>query len=388
MYRPGNADDLRYVINDAACAGEKLRIRGGGTKDLVGRPLGREKVLDMRGFSGINSYEPAELVLTAGAGTPLHVIASALEAEQQVLGFDPFDHASLFGVEGTATIGGVLAANASGSRRLARGAARDHLLGFTAVSGRGELFVAGGRVVKNVTGYDLPKLMAGSWGRLAALVEVTLKTMPRPQVSTTVRVTGLGVNQSANLMAHALGTSTEIAAARHFPAPLAWHCTGAEHSVTDFLIEGFRESVEARCDHLVRFISDNVGERPVDMIGAETCDWSAIGPNVALPFDQPLWRVSILPSRASACLEALETLGASYWMDWAGGLLWVSVGDKSVRVREIATAFGGHAMLLRAPDEVRERVAAFETSSAPLAALEGRVRRGFDPSGIFETGRF
>src|SRR5438045_4268573 len=179
---PTDIDELREAVAEALAAEEPLEVVGGGSKRRLGRPLQTAHTLELSRLSGIRDYAPSELVLTAGAATPLAEIERALSEHNQMLAFEPPGWGGLLGVEDAApTLGGILACNLSGPRRIKAGAARDHFLGFSAVSGRGEIFKAGGKVVKNVTGYDLPKLMAGSYGTLAALEEATVKVLPQPE---------------------------------------------------------------------------------------------------------------------------------------------------------------------------------------------------------------
>jgi glycolate oxidase FAD binding subunit len=238
MTRPATTDDLCALIADAQATGTKLRLRGGSTKDAIGAPC-EAQVIDMRGFAGVVDYDPPELVLTVGAGTPLAQIEALVASEGQMLAFDPFDHGAMLGNDGGATIGGIIAAGVAGPARLSRGGARDHLLGFTAVSGRGEKFVAGAKVVKNVTGYDLPKLMAGSWGRLAALTELTLKVLPAPRTQQTLVMRGLDPAGAVAAMARAMGSAAEVTAAAHLPD---WR----GEAMTALRLDGFAESVAAR----------------------------------------------------------------------------------------------------------------------------------------------
>src|SRR5579864_7211182 len=191
-FRPHDERELSDIVAAALAREEPLEIVAGGSKRGLGRPLQTPHTLDMSAFAGIRSYEPEELVLTAGAATPMQVIERALAERGQMLAFEPPDWRRLLGSENAQpTLGGVTACNLSGPRRIKAGAARDHLLGFRAVSGRAEAFKAGGRVVKNVTGYDLSKLMAGSYGTLAALEEVTVKVLPRPETAATVLFAGV-----------------------------------------------------------------------------------------------------------------------------------------------------------------------------------------------------
>src|SRR5580658_10333037 len=219
---PTSIDELREAIGSALAAEEPVELVAGGTKRGLGRPLQTPHLVDLTRLSGIRDYAPNELVLTAGAATPLGAIERALAASAQMLAFEPPDWRGLLGaVHGSQTLGGVLACNLSGPRRIKAGAARDHFLGFTAVSGRGEIFKSGGRVVKNVTGYDLCKLIAGSWGTLAAMTDVTIKTLPRAETEETVLVLNLDNLTARKVMTAATGSYGDVSAAAHVPAAVA-----------------------------------------------------------------------------------------------------------------------------------------------------------------------
>jgi glycolate oxidase FAD binding subunit len=374
--------DLAAALADAAASGTRLSIAGGGSKAGVGRVVDGP-VLSTAALQGIVDYDPAELVLTVQAGTPLSDIEALVAAEGQMLAFEPFDHGPIFGVApGKATIGGVAAAGVSGSRRVSAGAARDHMLGLRAISGRGELFVAGARVVKNVTGYDLPKLAAGSWGRLFAITELTLKVLPRPQSSETCVLENLDAASAVRAMAAAMGSRAEIGAAAHRPpAP-------GQPALTAFRIEGFPPSVAARKD-LLRSVLQPFG--PMDLLDAPTADgfWDDLRTLRPLGQALPIWRINVPPASGSAVVDALVPDDEGRWlMDWAGGLVWLAHDGDADRVRECAANLGGHAMLLRAPEALRAGIPAFHPPAPGLAALETRVRRAFDPLGLFETGRF
>ncbi len=364
--RPASIEQLAGIVSEAAASGAKLELRGGGSKAEIGAPRDAE-IVDLTAFSGILDYDPAELVLTARAGTPLVELQAAVAERGQMLAFEPFDHGSIFGRdEGAATIGGVIAAGVSGSRRLSRGPVRDHLLGFKAVSGRGEVFIGGGKVVKNVTGYDLSKVMAGSWGRLAALVEVTLKVLPKPQVQRSLGVRDLGPKAAVELMSKTMGSQADVAAAGHAPG------------LTVIRLEGFGPSVEARSDMLEAMGAEPLADDEADAF------WARL--RRPLPHAEVLWRISVPASRAPEMVGALD---GDWIMDWAGGLIWNGpIDGVSEGIRRHADAVGGHAMLVRAPEAMRPEVPALHPPAPGVAALEARVRRAFDPAGVFETGRF
>lgn len=338
--------------------------------------------MEMGGLTGIVDYDPAELVLTLRPGTPLAEVQSLVAGARQMLAFEPFDHGPMFGgTEGKATIGGIVAAGVGGSRRLSAGGVRDHVLGIRAVSGRGELFVAGAKVVKNVTGYDLPKLVTGSWGRLCAVTELTLKVLPRPEQRTTWFVAGLDDAAAVRVMAAAMGSQAEVACAAHRPARV-----GGE-PLTALRLEGFAPSVRARGEVLARLLAQHgMVERPSeDEAEAYWADFVTLSP---LPREPALWRINIAPSAAPELLEALAPAGAKWMLDWAGGLVFLASHGAAETVRTAASRAGGHATLLRADSATRDKVSAFHPPEPGLARLEERVRRAFDPAGVFETGRF
>jgi glycolate oxidase FAD binding subunit len=382
ILRPRDQDDIVDAIADAAREGGRLEIRGGGSKADVGAPRDGASLLDMTGFGGIVDYDPAELVLTARAGAPLAELEALIAAEGQMLAFEPFDHGPIFGAPaGAATIGGVVASGVAGSRRLTRGGARDHLLGFKGVSGRGEAFVAGAKVVKNVTGYDLPKLLAGSWGRLAVLTEVTLKVTPRGRAETTLFIEGLSPVEAHRVMARAMGSQAEISAAAHAPGALRGGV-----GLTALRLEGFGPSVAARCELVHELVSDH---RPFAASEKEAGDfWGNLRTLASLADGRPLWRVNVPPGGGCVIVAATEPHGARWLFDWAGGLVWLTFDGEPRMVRDTAAAAGGHASLVRGPETLRASTSAFHPPAPGVGALEARVRRAFDPASVFETGRF
>src|SRR5262249_33314264 len=225
--KPRDSKEVEDAVQWALADGKALEIVGGGSKRAIGRPAQTDLTLDLSGLSGVTLYEPEELVLSAKAGTPIAEIETLVAAKGQQLAFEPMDYAAVLGgIAGRGTIGGVLAANLAGPRRIRAGGPRDHLLGFSAVSGRGESFKSGGRVVKNVTGYDLCKLIAGSWGTLAAMTEVTLKVLPAPETEETVLVRGLAPEKAVAAMTTAMGSACDLSRAAHLPAGVAARLPG------------------------------------------------------------------------------------------------------------------------------------------------------------------
>jgi glycolate oxidase FAD binding subunit len=310
------------------------------------------------------------------------------------------DYGPLLGTPRDAgTLGGAIAANLSGPRRIKAGAARDHFLGVTAVSGRGETFKSGGRVVKNVTGYDLCKLLAGSWGTLAAMTDITIKTLPKAETEETVIVLGLDNAAAVKAMTMAMGSYGDVSAAAHLPFAAAARIpetATARMPVTAFRLEGVAPSVAQRRAILEALLSSSgaLGSLPV---AASRALWRAVRDVVPFAADGPagthdIWRLSTAPARGAELARALAAeRGAEMLFDWAGGLIWAALpasDDACVPVvRAAVAAAGGHATLVRAPAAVRAKVDVFTRETPAIAALTERVRSGFDPQGVLNAGR-
>jgi glycolate oxidase FAD binding subunit len=392
-----DAKDVQDAVQWALSEGKTLEIIGRGSKRALGRPSQSDMTLDLSGLEGVTLYEPEELVLSAKAGTPLAEIEALVEQRGQQLEFEPMDYGPIFGGDtGAGSLGGALAANLSGPRRIKSGAARDHFLGFSAVSGRGEAFKSGGRVVKNVTGYDLCKLLAGSYGTLAALLDVTIKTLPKPETEESVVVTGLNDARAAEAMSAAMASSCDVSAAAHLPRNVVMSFEGLHvvDAATVFRLEGFAPSVRHRKASLMELLKpfgyvDHAAEGHSRALWKSVRDakpfWAS-----APPGEWPLWRVSTTPARGPA-LAAMLPRDAQWFYDWAGGLIWVALPPSddagAAAVRRASAAIGGHATLVRAPAAVRATVDVFEPQAGALAGVSKRVKESFDPKGVLNPGR-
>jgi glycolate oxidase FAD binding subunit len=400
ILKPRDAADVEQAIQWALGAGKALEVVGRGTKRAIGRAAQWDATLDLSALSGVTLYEPEELVLAAKAGTPLAEIEALTAASDQALAFEPMDYGALLGTQaGAATIGGVFAANISGPRRFKAGAARDHFLGFNAVSGRGETFKSGGRVVKNVTGYDLCKLLAGSWGTLAAMTDVTIKTLPRAETEATVLLIGGEDAAAFKAMAASMGSYGDVSGAAHLPFAVAKRIAeiaGAGAAVTAFRLEGVALSVMDRRAVLEKVLA------PFGTLGtlgeaASRGLWGAVRDVTPFAANGPsgwrdVWRISTAPTSGGDIGRALaEEADAELLYDWAGGLIWAALpaSDDAAAplVRAAVAAAGGHATLIRAPAAVRAVVDVFEPEPAGQAALTARVRKSFDPQGVLNAGR-
>ena len=376
---PATAEEVAEIVADANATARPLEIVGGGTKRAIGGVRGAQTVLSLAGLDRVVDYQPEELVLTAQPGVKLSVLEKLVAAEGQTLAFEPPRLARLLGAKGQPTLGGVLAAGLSGPRRLRAGAARDHLLGIAAVTGRGELAKAGGKVVKNVTGYDLCKLMAGSWGTLAVLTEVTIKVLPAPRTEATLLLFGMPDERAAEAMRDAMNAAAEVSGAAHLPLAVASRAPlKAEMAVTALRLEGFEASVAARLETLAAGLRAFGRAERLDAAHSRAF-WGEVREVEALWRDRrPLWRVSLPPASGWRFPEGLE--GEALY-DWAGGLVWFASPASADAVRARARELGGHATLYRGEG------LAFEPPTGPLAALNARVKAAFDPMGVLNPGR-
>ncbi|HUT48450.1 MAG TPA: glycolate oxidase subunit GlcE [Alphaproteobacteria bacterium] len=398
--RPQNADELLDAVKWAVAEASPLEVIGAGTKRAFGRPSQADHTLDVSRLAGIGLYEPDELVLGAATGTPLVEIEAALAEERQMLAFEPPDLGPLLGGEaGAHTLGGVVGCNLSGPRRIKAGAARDHFLGFTAVSGRGEAFKAGGRVVKNVTGYDICKLIAGSYGTLAVMSALTVKVLPAPEKTRTVLVFGLDDARAGEAMTVGLGSAHEVSGAAHLPASVAArsgvsYVSAAGAAVTALRVEGPGPSVEHRCAALRGLLggfgaSEELHGHNSAAFWREVRDVSAFSGGE----DRMLWRISVAPSAGAGVVAAIAQAGGEVeaLYDWGGGLVWLllpvreDAGAPAVRAAVAAT--GGHATLFRAPADIRAAVEVFQPQDAALAGITVRLKENFDPRGVLNPGR-
>ncbi|MBI1985341.1 MAG: FAD-binding protein, partial [Rhodospirillales bacterium] len=389
--KPKDAAQVLEAVKWAAGEGTPLEILGRGSKRGFGRAVEPGLGLDLSGLSGIGRYEPNELFMTAFAATPMAEIEAALRQNNQQMAFEPADLGPLFGGdEDRGSIGGAIACNLAGPRRVKVGAARDHFLGFSAVSGRGEVFKSGGTVVKNVTGFDLSKLLAGSFGTLAVMTEVTFKVLPAPEKTRTVLVLGLPDAAAAMTMARALSSAHEVSSAAHLPKAAAGrsqvsYVAGAGRAVTAIRVEGPGPSVEHRCRALKELLK---GKGDIEELHSENSQalWREIRDAALLGSanGRQVWRLSVPPMAGPGAAEALvrELTGEALY-DWGGGLVWLAIATRPDaghrEVRAAVAAAGGHATLVRADDEVRARVPVFEPQAARLGALTARIKEAFDP---------
>lgn len=399
-----DAKDVEQAVRDAIAAEQPLEIIGHGTRRAMGQPTATNAVLDLSALNAVTSYEPHELIVTVQAGAPVADVISMLDAKNQQFGFEPMDTSVLMGTpQNGGTIGGMIGVGLAGPRRIRSGGVRDHLLGAAAVSGFGDSFYIGGKVVKNVTGYDLCKLLAGSWGTLSVMTEVTLKVMPKAESETALVLYGLDAATANRAMSAALGSSYDVSGAAHLPASIFRRSDGAlsqlgspERNATLIRLEGIGVSVADRARSLAALLKEFGAAELIEDEAAASL-WAAI--RDVTPFaasgelgSWPVWRIVCPPASGGAFGEALaRETGGDVIYDWGGGLIWAalppSVDAHATLLRGRLQAIGGHATLLRASETVRASLDVFHPQAAGVAALSRRVKDSFDPRNILNRGR-
>ncbi len=391
-FLPSDPAEVAAIVADAAAARVPLSITGLASKTALGRPVRAARHLDLSRLSGVRFYEPEELVFSALAGTPVENIAALLAQNAQELPFEPMSFSELYGT-GPGTLGGCLMTNFSGPRRIKAGAVRDFVLGIKAVSGRGEIFKAGGRVVKNVTGYDLPRGLAGSFGTLAVATEITLKVLPRAETSATLFLENLDPTRAVEALCAAMGAPVDVSGAAHLPLSAAT-AQGFTTAITALRLEGFAPSVAERLDRLATLLkhfgaAGRLAEPASQML------WRAIRDvtPLACQSEKIIWKISVAPTSGPKVAEAVARAhDAEALFDWSGGLVWLALDPcadaAAALIRQAITQYGGgHATLIRAPAELREEIPVFEPQPPALASLWRRLKDAFDPYGILEPRR-
>jgi glycolate oxidase FAD binding subunit len=387
---PQDETELAGIVAEAYRARSPLAVRGGGTLERMLRPVQAAQTVRMDGYAGVTLQAPRELVFAARAGTTMREVARVLAQGGQHVIAEPPDYSRLMGSGTSPTLGGVVGANLSGPRRISAGAMRDHVLGVRAVNGTGEVIVSGGRVLKNVTGLDLCKLLAGSHGTLAILTEITLKVLPAAEDCASLVLRGLAPEAAVAAMSAALGSPFGVTGAAYLPAAAAARIDG-DGPVALLRLEDFVASVAYRGERLAALLG---AFGAVEMWGRARSEvaWAAVRDADVLPASEgdAVWRVSVRPSRGAAVLARVWLAGCDGYLDWGGGLAMIA-GPATVEthaaVTEAAREAGGVWTLLRGPAPLRAEVAVVPPEAPALAGLTRRVKAAMDPGGILNPGR-
>jgi glycolate oxidase FAD binding subunit len=382
LIAPPDEAGIIAAVQAARAAREPLAIEGQGSKRGLLRPVQAARSLSTRGLTGVTLYRPAELIISARAGTPLAEIEAVLaEKAQHLIAEAPYLNGA-FGTSAPPSIGGVVAANLSGPRRIAWGATRDHVMGLRFINGAGEAIRSGGRVLKNVTGLDLCKLLSGSYGTLGVITEVTLKVLPAPETSATLIIQTPDLVSAVAALSAGLGSPFGVSAAAALPA--------RDHVVAALRLEDFAASVTYRMEKL-RVMLDHFGAQLVLEDAESRAYWQGVREVAPLntSADEALWRVSVRPSAGPRIAAAADAIGGRVLLDWGGGLVWIAAAPgiaHHAAISAAAAAEGGVAMLFRAPEALRLAVPVLPAEAAPLAKISARVKEALDPAGLFNPG--
>jgi glycolate oxidase FAD binding subunit len=379
---PVNEAGIIAAVQAARAAREPLAIEGQGSKRGILRPVQAARSLSTRGLTGVTLYRPAELIISARAGTPLAEIEATLaEKGQHLIAESPYLN-GVFGTSAPPSIGGVVAANLSGPRRITWGATRDHVMGLRFINGAGEAIRSGGRVLKNVTGLDLCKLLSGSYGTLGVITEVTLKVLPAPEASATLLIETPDLASAVAALSAGLGSPYGVSAAAALPVK--------DHVIAAVRLEDFAASVAYRMEKL-RGVLGSFGTQRVMEDAESRIFWRGVRevePLQVMP-DEAIWRVSVRPSAGPQIAAAASAIGGRVMLDWGGGLVWIAASPSSANHRLISEAArmqGGAAMLFRAQESLRLAVPVLPEEATPLAKIGARVKEALDPGGLFNPG--
>ena len=396
ILKPNNESDLQEIIKYCYKKDLPIEIVGAGTKNQIGKKLQCAKILDMSNISGIVEYKPEELYITVKAGTPVKTVQDELKKNNQHLAFEPINFSELFKKDSNeGTIGGTLSCNFSGARRFKVGSARDHILGFKGYNGKGEKIKSGGTVVKNVTGYDLSKLVTGSFGTLLILSEITLKVLPLQTDTKTIIVSGLALEHSLGIMGSAIASSNDPSGVVFYPASLrsnfVFNDLTHPGSITAIRVEGTKTSTEQRINNLIEnlsLIDKNI--TVLDNIQSEIF-WEDTRSLKVFSKNQKNILRSIVPaSETINLINRLKTFHPTYFIDWGGSLIWLELdylsNQKIDQIRRRVLDVGGYLTVIRSPENLKSSSEIFTIDPIKFK-ISQNLKKSFDPKRIFNPGK-
>ena len=396
IYKPNNEKDLQEIIKYCFKNNLPIEIIGKGTKSLIGKKLQCAKTLDMSNISGIIDYKPEELYITVKAGTPIKTIQDELKKNNQHLAFEPVNFSELFKKDSNeGTIGGTLSCNFSGSRRFKVGSARDHILGFKGYNGTGEKIKSGGTVVKNVTGYDLSKLITGSFGTLLVLSEITLKVLPLQTDTKTIVVSGLSLEHALGILGSAISSSNDPSGAVFYPDSLrnnfVFNDLTHPGSITAIRVEGSKTSTEQRINNLIQDLSlldKNV--TVIDSIQSEIFWEDTRSIKVFSKNQKNILRAVVPPSETINLINRLKSFHPTYFIDWGGSLIWIELdylsNQKIDQIRKRILVADGYLTVIKSPENIKSSSELFTIDPIKFK-ISQNIKKSFDPKRIFNPGK-
>ena len=396
ILKPENENDLQEIIRYCYKKDLPIEIVGTGTKNEIGKKLQCAKILDMSNISGIVEYKPEELYITVKAGTPIKIVQDELKKNNQHLAFEPTNFSEIFKKDSNeGTVGGTLSCNFSGSRRFKVGSGRDHILGFKGYNGRGEKIKSGGTVVKNVTGYDLSKLVTGSFGTLLVLSEITLKVLPLQTDIKTIIISGLALEHALGTMASSIASSNDPSGVVFYPGSLrnnfVFNDLTHQGSITAIRIEGTKASTEQRIDNLFKNLSlEETKTTILDSTQSEIFWEDTRALKVFSKNQKNILRAVVPPSETVNLINRLKTFHPSYFIDWGGSLIWLELdylsNQKIDQIRKRVLDTGGYLTVIKSPANIKSSSEIFTIDPIKFK-ISQNLKKSFDPKRIFNPGK-
>jgi len=396
ILKPENENDLQEIIRHCYKKNLPIEIVGTGTKNEIGKKLQCAKILDMSKISGIIEYKPEELYITVKAGTPIKIVQDELKKNNQHLAFEPTNFSEIFKKDSNeGTVGGTLSCNFSGSRRFKVGSGRDHILGFKGYNGRGEKIKSGGTVVKNVTGYDLSKLVTGSFGTLMILSEITLKVLPLQTDVKTIIISGLALEHAIGTMGSSMSSSNDPSGVVFYPGSLrnnfVFNDLTHQGSITAIRIEGTKTSAEQRINNLFSNLSlEETKTTILDNTQSEIFWEDTRALKVFSKNEKNILRAVVPPSETVNLINRLKTFHPSYFIDWGGSLLWLELdylsNQKIDQIRKRVLAAGGYLTVIKSPPNIKSSSEIFTIDPIKFK-ISQNIKKSFDPKRIFNPGK-
>ena len=396
IFNPSSREEIADIIRNCYKKNIPLEINGSKSKNKIGRNFQAEKTLDLTSYSGIIDYKPEELYIKVKAGTPINSIIEELDKHDQQLAFEPVDFGFLFnGKSNNGTIGGVISCNFAGPRRFKVGSARDHLLGFQGINGKGEIIKSGGTVVKNVTGYDLCKLISGSFGTLSVLTELSVKVLPKPQSSKTLIINNPHIKKAIEYLGTALSSSSDPSGGVFYPEQFDQSFTFNDlthkGALTAIRIEGPSNSV----DHRIKNLSTELGLLENEYSILESVQtkifWNKTkNLEIFSNSKKNLLRIVVPISETLSVLQKMKPYEINYFLDWGGSLIWVELEKISLKIlreiKDIMQQHSGYFTIIKVEDDLKASADIFTIDPIKYKISE-KIKKSFDPKRIFNPGK-
>jgi glycolate oxidase FAD binding subunit len=396
VFKPNTREEIAEIIRDCYKKNIPLEINGLQSKKKIGRNFQSEKTLDLSDYSGIIEYKPEELYIKVKSGTPIKEIISELDKNKQQLAFEPNDFGFIFsGSSNEGSIGGVISCNFSGSRRFKSGSARDHLLGFQGINGKGEIIKSGGTVVKNVTGYDLCKLLSGSFGTLTVLTELSIKILPKPETNKTLIINNPHLKKALEYLGATLSSSIDPSGGVFYPEYFRKNFTfndlTQEGALIGVRVEGPSNSVNHRIERLCKELDVLKDEFSILDHEQSNIFWEKTRKlQVFNAIKSSLLRIVVPISETFDVIQKLKSYEINYFLDWGGSLIWLQVKEIDTKIlkeiKDIIQKAQGYLTVIKIEEDMKASIDIFTVDPIKYKISE-KIKKSFDPKRILNPGK-